>query len=61
MNKIFVFDLDDTLVIHQNHKVDYENMKYDGTLDTLLKGLGKDNKYIYTNIFTNIFIYYNSN
>jgi hypothetical protein len=53
MNKIYVFDLDDTLVIHQNNKVDYEKMKYDGTLDNLLKGLGKDNKFIYS-----IFIFY---
>jgi len=49
MNKIYIFDLDDTLVIHQNHTVVYENMKYDETLEKLLKGLGKDNKYIYTN------------
>ena len=49
MDKIYVFDLDDTLVIHQNNKVDYEKMKYDGTLDKLLKDLGKDNKFIYTN------------
>ena len=49
MNKIYVFDLDDTLVIHRNHKVDYDHMKYDETLDKLLKDLGKDNKFIYTN------------
>ena len=49
MNNIYVFDLDDTLVIHQNGKVRYENMRPDKSLNDLLKKLGKDNKYIYTN------------
>jgi len=48
MNNVFVFDLDDTLVIHQNNKVRYELMKPDKMLNELLDRLGKD-KYIYTN------------
>ena len=47
MNNIYVFDLDDTLVIHQNGEVRYENMRPDKSLKDLLKKLGKDNKYIY--------------
>lgn len=49
MDNIYIFDLDDTLVIHKNNKVNYKKMKEDKNLNELLNKLGKDNKFIFTN------------
>lgn len=46
---VYVFDLDDTLIIHESLKVEYHMMKYDYLLDNLIKYSHASKKYIYTN------------
>jgi putative hydrolase of the HAD superfamily len=46
--KIYVFDIDDTLVIHKNNTVDYDSMKPNDFLLTCMEVLDSP-KYIYTN------------
>ena len=46
--KIFIFDLDDTIIYHQFGIVKYENIKIDKTLSTLLNNI-KSPKIIYSN------------
>jgi len=50
MGKIFVFDIDDTLIIHSPTAADYykEDKKNTG-LKKLMNGIGADRIYIYTN------------
>ena len=46
---IYIFDLDDTIIIHRNHqKVHYETIQYDKQIDLFLSSLNGP-KYIYTN------------
>jgi HAD superfamily hydrolase (TIGR01509 family) len=45
---IYIFDLDDTIIMHNNAKIIYENIRYDPTIDAFLSSL-KGPKYIYTN------------
>jgi putative hydrolase of the HAD superfamily len=46
--KVFIFDLDDTIIYHQFGQVNYDNMRIDSTLTNLLENL-KYPKIIYTN------------
>ena len=46
---VYVFDLDDTLIIHESSKVKYHMMKHDLLLDNLLRYSHTNKKYIYTN------------
>ena len=46
--KVFIFDLDDTIIFHQFGQVNYDNMRIDSTLSNLLDEL-KYPKIIYTN------------
>ena len=50
MGKIFVFDIDDTLIIHSPTAADYykEDKKNTG-LKKLMNGIGAERIYIYTN------------
>lgn len=45
---IYVFDLDDTIIMHHNRKVHYDKIKYDENIDLFLSSLN-GSKYIYTN------------
>ena len=45
---IYVFDLDDTCILHRNQKVNYETIKYNKNIDFFLSSLNGP-KYIYTN------------
>jgi FMN phosphatase YigB (HAD superfamily) len=49
MNEIYIFDLDDTIVIHENNTVNYDKMNPDETLHNLIKKLDTKELYIYTN------------
>ncbi len=46
---VYVFDLDDTLIIHESSKVKYHMIKHDVLLDNLLRHSHSNKKYIYTN------------
>ena len=46
--KIFIFDLDDTIIYYPNNIVNYNNIKFDNNLFNLLNNL-KHPKIIYTN------------
>lgn len=45
---IYVFDLDDTIIMHHNRKVNYETIKCNKNIDFFLSSLNGP-KYIYTN------------
>lgn len=47
--RVYIFDIDDTLIIHTPDKIDYYEMKNDLTLQKLLRPLRKSGVYIYTN------------
>ena len=47
--KLFVFDIDDTLIIHTNEDTDIYTNKGDMDLRNLIKGSISDYNYIYTN------------
>lgn len=46
--KIFVFDIDNTLILHTNKKTDFYQ-KSDSKISTLISNIKVDNVYIYTN------------
>jgi FMN phosphatase YigB (HAD superfamily) len=46
--KIFVFDIDNTLILHTNKNVDFYK-KSDSKISTLISNTGVDKVYIYTN------------
>ena len=47
--RVYIFDNDDTLIIHTQDQNDYYKMDNDGTLEGLIQHLEKDGVYIYTN------------
>ena len=47
--KLFVFDIDDTLIIHTPHGTDYYRNRGDTNLQSLIRGSVSDVNYIYTN------------
>ena len=49
MNRIFVFDIDDTLVIHTKGNNDLYNMNSDNELQKLIKDTPHKALYVYTN------------
>lgn len=49
MNRVFVFDIDDTLVIHTNQNNDLYNMNNDNELHKLIQETPHRSIYIYTN------------
>jgi len=49
MGKIFVFDVDDTLIIHAPQDINHYAEKKDNILPELIKGLKGDAYYLYTN------------
>ena len=50
MNKrVYIFDIDDTLITHTKDNNDYYEMENDSTLKNLIDSLKKDGLYIYTN------------
>jgi len=49
MNRIFVFDIDDTLVIHTKDNHDLYSMNNDNELQKLLKETPHNSMYVYTN------------
>ena len=50
MNKrVYIFDIDDTLITHTRDNNDYYKMENDSTLKNLIETLNKDGLYIYTN------------
>ena len=46
---IFIFDVDDTLILHNQETNDYYNTYNDGELSKLVKTINVDHIYIYTN------------
>ena len=46
--KIFVFDIDNTLILHTNKKTDFYQ-KSDSKISALISNIKVDNVYIYTN------------
>ena len=48
MNKVVVFDLDDTIIMHHNKGLIYDNIEEDKDLSYLIKSLD-GYKYIYSN------------
>jgi FMN phosphatase YigB (HAD superfamily) len=49
MKKLFIFDIDDTLIIHTNEDTNYYQNKGDFELRKLIKNSISDHNYIYTN------------
>ena len=49
MHKIYIFDLDDTIVIHEKNTVNYDKMRPDTNLENLIDKLNTKELYIYTN------------
>jgi HAD superfamily hydrolase (TIGR01509 family) len=47
--RVYIFDIDDTLIIHTPDRIDYYHAENDGTLQKLIQGLDKSGVYIYTN------------
>ena len=49
MNKVFIFDIDDTLIIHTKEDNDYYNIDPGEEIKQLIESLGTRHLYIYTN------------
>ena len=49
MNKILIFDIDDTLILHTKDRNDYYKMDSGETLKDLIEQSSYDKIYIYTN------------
>ena len=49
MNKVFIFDIDDTLILHTKDRNDYYKMDSGETLKDLIEQSSYDKIYIYTN------------
>ncbi len=49
MKNIFVFDIDDTIIMHTKDNNDYYNIDSGNTLKNLIESLKSDKLYIYTN------------
>ena len=49
MNKVFIFDIDDTLIIHTKEDNDYYNIDPGEDIKQLIESLGTRHLYIYTN------------
>ena len=47
--RVYIFDIDDTLIIHTADRFDYYTMENDETLKKLIQSLKKNGCYIYTN------------
>tara|TARA_B100001094_G_C18146959_1_gene781346 strand:- start:150 stop:629 length:480 start_codon:yes stop_codon:yes gene_type:complete len=47
--RVYIFDIDDTLITHTKDNNDYYKMENDSTLKNLIKSLNTDGLYIYTN------------
>ena len=47
--KIFVFDIDNTIIIHTNQNNNFYNKKTESRLPSILSHINKDLIYIYTN------------
>ena len=49
MGRIFIFDIDDTLILHTKEKNDYYNINTEQSFKKLLESVDHDGVFIYTN------------